>query len=145
MSTENNARGSTIDEGFRHDQSVNFIMSTDEAGGFWSNSAAPVDWMQKSLGSIGNRTLKAICMPGSHDAGMTTFNPGTAGANFANTQTQILNIYDQLRYGSRFFDIRPVISDGVFVAGHYSEVGTSTVWLGGNGQSIADVISQVNQ
>jgi hypothetical protein len=117
-------------------------MSTEESGNFWSNSGTYTDWMQQSMGSLANRTLKHICMPGSHDAGMTTFKPGTIGANFANTQAQYLEFYQQLMAGSRYFDLRPVLSNGQWVAGHYSQVGD--IWLGGNGQSLADIIRQVN-
>jgi hypothetical protein len=143
MATETNAKGAVIDEGFRHNAAVNWILSADESGAFWSNSAPPVDWMQQSLGSLGNRTLKHICMPGSHDAGMSSYNPGTVGANFENTQAQYLNIYNQLLLGSRYFDLRPVVSDGVFVSGHYSEL--DGVWVGGNGESMSDIIAQINQ
>ncbi|KAF2814969.1 PLC-like phosphodiesterase [Mytilinidion resinicola] len=143
MSTKTNPQGSVIDQGFRHNSAVNWIMSTDESGAIWSNGAPPIDWMQQSLGSIGNRTLRHICMPGSHDAGMSSYSPGTVGANFENTQAQYLDMYNQLLYGSRFFDLRPVISDGNFVSGHYSEV--ESVWVGGNGQSLADIISAVNK
>ena len=143
MATETNAKGAVIDEGFRHNAAVNWILSADESGAFWSNSAPPVDWMQQSLGSLGNRTLKHICMPGSHDAGMSSYSPGTVGANFENTQAQYLNIYNQLLLGSRYFDLRPVVSDGVFVSGHYSEL--DSVWVGGNGESMSDIIAQINQ
>lgn len=44
--------------------------------------------------------------------------------------------------GSRFFDLRPVISGGQWVSGHYSAIGD--LWVGGNGQSIADLIRQIN-
>lgn len=54
-------------------------------------------------------------MPGSHDAGMSSFKSGTVGAHFANTQTQYLDIYQQLMAGSRFFDLRPVLSKGQWV------------------------------
>lgn len=81
-------------------------------------------------------------MPGSHDAGMTTFKPGTIGANYANTQAQYLDFYQQLMVGSRYFDLRPVISNGQWVTGHYSKLGD--VWLGGNGQSISDIVKQIN-
>ncbi|KAF2007103.1 PLC-like phosphodiesterase, partial [Amniculicola lignicola CBS 123094] len=144
MSTKTSAQGSNIDIGFRHDAAVNWIMSTDEAGQWYSNSGTMVDWMQRSLGSLGNRTLKHICMPGSHDAGMSTFKPGTVGANFANTQTQYFDIYHQLIAGSRYFDLRPVISNGQWVSGHYSELGDAGVWLGGNGQSIVDIVKNIN-
>ncbi|OCK83889.1 PLC-like phosphodiesterase [Lepidopterella palustris CBS 459.81] len=143
MSTKTNPRGATIDEGFRHNGAVNWILSADESGAFWSNSAPPVDWMQQSLGSLGNRTLRHICMPGSHDAGMSSYSPGTVGANFENTQAQYLDMYNQLLFGSRYFDIRPVVSDGVFVSGHYSDV--DGIWVGGNGQSISDIIAAINK
>lgn len=142
ISTQQSPQGSNIDLGFRHDAAVNWIMSTDEAGKWWSNSGTYTDWMQQSMGSLANRTLKHICMPGSHDAGMTKYSPGTIGTNFANTQTQYLNWYDQLMAGSRFFDLRPVISNGQWVAGHYSDL--DGIWLGGNGQSVADIITQTN-
>jgi hypothetical protein len=146
VSTEQSPKGSKVGLGFRHDAAVNWIMSTDEAGRWWSNSGTYTDWMQQSMGSLGNRTLKHICMPGSHDAGMSVFKPGTVGADFANTQTQYLDFYHQLMVGSRFFDLRPVISKGQWVAGHYSSVkaGNKDVWLGGNGQSIKEIIQQIN-
>jgi hypothetical protein len=143
LATKQSAQGSSIDLGFRHDAAVDWIMSTDEAGQWWSSTNLGVDWMQQSIGSIGNRTLKQICMPGSHDAGISNFKPGTVGANFANSQTQYLNFYDQLVAGSRYFDLRPVVSAGQWVAGHYSEV-EGLGWLGGNGQSVAEIVQQVN-
>jgi hypothetical protein len=142
ISTKQSPKGSNIKLGFRRNAAVNWIVSTDEAGNFWSNSGSYAGWMEESMGSLANRTLRHICMPGSHDAGMGTFRPGTIGAHFANTQTQYLDFYQQLMAGSRFFDLRPVISRGEWVAGHYSAVGD--VWLGGNGQSLKDIIQQIN-
>lgn len=142
MATKQSPKGSKIDLGFRHDHAVDFIVSTDELGDWWSNAGDLTDWMQQSLGTLGNRTLKQICMPGSHDAGMSTFDAGTIGAHFANSQTQLLNFYDQLVAGSRYFDLRPVISGGEFKAGHYSEL--EDIWLGGNGEKVSDIIKQVN-
>jgi hypothetical protein len=146
MSTKQSSQGSQVDLGFRHDDAVNWIMSTDEAGQWWSNSGTYTDWMQQSMGSLANRTLKHICMPGSHDAGMSMLKPGTIGAHFANTQTQYLDFYQQLMAGSRFFDLRPVISGGEWVSGHYSalKLDVEDIWLGGNGQPIADIVRQVN-
>ncbi|USP73780.1 PLC-like phosphodiesterase [Curvularia clavata] len=142
MSTQQSPKGSKNKLGFRHNEAVNWIMSTDEAGNFWSNSGSYANWMQQSMGSLANRTLKHICMPGSHDAGMGVFYPGTIGAHFANTQTQYLDFYQQLMAGSRYFDLRPVLSRGQWVAGHYSAVGE--IWLGGNGQSLKDIMQQIN-
>lgn len=142
MATKQSPQGSQIDLGFRHDHAVHHIVSTDELGDWWSNAGDLTDWMQQSLGSLGNRTLKHICMPGSHDAGMSEFDPGTIGAHWTNSQTQVLNFYDQLVAGSRYFDLRPVISGGEFKAGHYSAL--EDLWVGGNGAKLADIITQVN-
>ena len=143
MSTKQSPQGANINLGFRHNAAVNWILSTDPAGTWWSNSGTYTDWMQQSMGSLANRTLKHICMPGSHDAGMGAFHPGTIGAHFANTQTQYLDFGGQLTAGSRYFDLRPVLSRGQWVAGHYSSVGD--IWLGGNGQSLEDIIRQINE
>jgi len=142
MATKQSPKGSAIDLGFRHDAAVDFLVSSDELGNWWSNTGDLTDWMHQSLDTLGNRTLRQICMPGSHDAGMSSFDAGTVGAHFSNSQTQYLNFYDQLVAGSRYFDLRPVISGGEWKAGHYSKV--ENVWLGGNGQKIADIIKQVN-
>jgi len=52
----------------------------------------------------------------------------------------------QLQAGSRYFDLRPAISGGKFVAGHYSRLGDAVngTWQGGNGQSFDEMISQIN-
>ena len=144
VATKTSPKGSQIDLGFRHDHAVNWIMSTDQAGAWWSNSGETVDWMQQAIGSLGNRTLKQIAMPGSHDAGMTRYDPGTFGANFANTQAQYLDIAGQLKVGSRFFDLRPVLSRGKWVSGHYSKLG-EIGWVGGNGESLDEMIKKLNE
>ena len=87
------------------------------------------------------------CACRSHDAGMSTYTSGTAFAKLCNTQTQTLDILGQLSQGSRYFDIRPVISGGQYYTGHYSRIqiplhGTS--WQGANGQSIQSIITDIN-
>ncbi|KAJ6471567.1 PLC-like phosphodiesterase [Mycena vitilis] len=104
--------------------------------------AQPTDWMQANIGTLGPRPLTHICIPGSHDAGMSQINGGTAFSDAANTQTQTLSIGGQA--GSRYFDIRPVIADGAYSTGHYSDITQISSWQGSNGQSIADVISDIN-
>jgi hypothetical protein len=101
-------------------------------------------WMQNALPSLGGQPLRHLCMPGSHDAGMSVLNSGTAFAQVCNTQTQTTGILGQLQYGARYFDIRPVISGGHYYTGHYGQVSQLNSWQGGNGQSIASIISDVN-
>lgn len=103
-------------------------------------------WMQQNLGTLGNRPLRHICMPGSHDAGMSTFGTSTALVSPANTVTQTTGILGQLQAGARFFDIRPVLSGGAYFTGHYSQISVAfvTTWQGANGQSISDIVQDVN-
>lgn len=99
------------------------------------------NWMADNLALLGNKTLLEIAMPGSHDAGMT-MTQDCRMAQKCNTQTQNQTILGQLQVGSRYFDIRPVVYNGAMYTGHYSVekvLGT----LGCNGQSMADVLSEV--
>lgn len=60
-------------------------------------------WMGKL--PAGTR-LNEVMMPGSHDAGMSELLNCSVGANDSNTQTQQLDMQDQLEAGSRYFDLR---------------------------------------
>jgi hypothetical protein len=142
IETQGNVKGSTVPLGWKHDDDVNWILSG--GSGWYSSSNPPPNWMAQNLSKLGSKTLKQITIPGSHDAGMGVFNKGTAFANPSNTQTQRLVFADQLRAGSRYFDLRPVISGGEYKAGHYSFVGPINGWQGGNGQTIAEIIQQIN-
>lgn len=103
-------------------------------------------WMQSNLGTLGAKNLRNICLPGTHDSGMSQFNPGTLFAAPCNVVTQTTGILGQLRYGARYFDIRPVISGGQYVTGHYTELTAAGInsWQGANGQSIASLIDDLN-
>ncbi|KAH7062144.1 PLC-like phosphodiesterase [Macrophomina phaseolina] len=141
VETQNNAAGSTISLGWNHNHAVNFVVG-GEQGAFTSNNPS-VDWMHQNLGTLGDRKLRQICMPGSHDAGMSEFNSHTGLVRDTNTLTQKFNIAEQLAAGSRWFDLRPVISSGKFYAGHYSDTGI-VGWQGANGQSLSDIINNIN-
>lgn len=104
-------------------------------------------WMQQNLSMLGNRPLRHLCMPGSHDAGMSTFGTHTALVSPSNTVTQTTGLLEQLQAGARYFDIRPVLSGGSYYTGHYSQVSVPIVgatWQGANGQSIPDIVQDVN-
>lgn len=143
LSTQNNPQGSVISLGWQHNvppnASVQLILSGQE-GDFWSNNP-PVAWMQAALPTFGHRTLGQFCMPGSHDAGMSTissgrFLGGTIGQGAVITQTNGLG--GQLQLGSRFFDIRPVLAGGQFATGHY------TGKNGANGELLTSIIAEIN-
>ncbi len=103
-------------------------------------------WMQANLDKLGEKTLRQLCLPGSHNAGMGIFTSGTPFASPCNTLTQTSLVLGQLQLGSRYFDIRPVVSAGQYYTGHYTKlnlVGLSS-WQGANGQSIEAIINDVN-
>lgn len=109
-------------------------------------AAPPPNWMQANLATLGDRTLRNLAIPGSHDAGMSSFsdNSKTGFATEANTRTQTLDLAGQLAAGARYFDIRPVISKGAFCAGHYSFVDPIKSFQGANGQLVSAMIDQIN-
>ncbi|BDD05855.1 hypothetical protein [Aureibacter tunicatorum] len=87
------------------DANETYIAQTHESesstGGIWSSSALYTDhenWMRDLHSVIANKTLGEIVLPGSHDAGMY---PSSLG------QTQDQNLYEQLKGGVRYFDLRP--------------------------------------
>src|SRR5215469_5194386 len=60
-------------------------------------------WMEDRWASISNRPLWQIPLPGAHDAG--TYAPeGSLGGPWISAQGA--NIYQQLTYGMRYFDLR---------------------------------------
>jgi hypothetical protein len=142
LSTLGNPQGSTINLGWNHNGFVNFILAGKQ--GSLTSSNPPSAWMQASLGVLGSRPLRHLCIPGSHDSGMSTVTSGTAFGSARNTQAQALGVQGQLRLGVRYFDIRPVISGGQYYTGHYSKINQINSWQGANGQSIASIISDVN-
>ncbi|HEY8034123.1 MAG TPA: hypothetical protein VIF37_00850 [Methylobacter sp.] len=112
----------------------------------WLNESIPSNWMQQNLATLGNRTLQQLCLPASHDAGMSVYTAGTIGTVANNTQTQTAGIYGQLVAGARYFDIRPVVilpndSSDIYT-GHFTAT-TGNV-AGALGQSLASIIADIN-
>ncbi|KAH8880986.1 pectin lyase-like protein [Thozetella sp. PMI_491] len=146
IGTQDVTQGSTIDLGFpvagTQGRGLQWVLTGSESYGYWTSLKPPVTWMKSILPTIGPRKLRHVCMPGSHDAGMSKLDGKTALATASNTQTQWLNIYNQLVRGSRFFDVRPCLGNGGrYMTCHYSQIGT---YQGANGEGIANVISEVN-
>jgi hypothetical protein len=128
ISTVGNPQGSIIPLGWKHDGIVEWFLSGKV--GHFSSSNPPASWMQANLSMIGDRALRHLCMPGSHDAGMSVLHASTAFVGERNVLTQKVSIGDQLVLGARYFDCRPVISSGQFVSGHYSDLGDPLGWQG---------------
>lgn len=144
LRTINNTQGTTLPIGFEHNGRVNFVLAGTTAAGFTS-SVVPVAWMQSTLGLIGQRKLSAVCMPGSHNAGMSVNTGQTPLVTEEQCLCQSTSVYGQLVAGSRFLDIRPVVAGGKFATGHYSLVGKPVGWQGMNGETIKDIIADVNK
>jgi hypothetical protein len=142
IATQGNANGDTISLGWEHDGYMSWILSG--ANGRYSSLNPPPDWMAQNLATLGSKTLKQITIPGSHDAGMGVFNDGTTFSTTDNTQVHRLTLRDQLRAGSRYLDLRPVISGGVYKIGHYGYIEALNSWQGGNGQTIAEITQDIN-
>lgn len=85
----------------------------------WSSSSLIVpdraSWMRDRLPTLGDRRLRDLILPASHDAGMYTAR-SVVGRPWAVTQD--LNIYEQLSYGIRWFDLRPRWDGRKFVIVH---------------------------
>ncbi|CAH1392321.1 unnamed protein product [Nezara viridula] len=101
------------------------------------------NWMKDHVTLFGFRTLRQLCIPGSHNSGMNELNGGTAFARRCNTLNQSQSVLKQLELGVRYFDVRPVISGGRFMTGHYTKIIFNS-WQGGNGQSIYSIVSDIN-
>lgn len=80
--------------------------------------------------------LKELVLPASHDAGMSELNHISVLTPESAVKTQSSDIYWQLRYGSRYFDIRVDYDHGELVTYH------RTLAFGANGQSLKDVFDQ---
>ena len=151
LRTLNNPVGSVTTLQWDHDNNSPFYSSSrrtsrDPQTSLITSNNPPNDWMHSIYNQISCLTLKEIVVPGSHDAGMFEFNEGAGLASPVNTVTQKIDIGSQLKYGSRYFDIRPVISGGGWKTGHYGWICILGVceWRGGNGQDLPSIINQVN-
>lgn len=82
------------------------------------------NWMQDLQAKYPNKeiTLKNICLPQAHDAGVYELN-NCFGGNDCNTKTQYLSMAMMLHSGIRVFDLRPALIDGVYWTFHRTNCG----------------------
>jgi hypothetical protein len=105
------------------------------------------DWMDYLSSTIGDRKLIEIALPGSHDAGMNEHDKHDCWlGSSCNTITQTGDIGAQLKRGSRYFDLRPVLnlnSDGTgnWSTGHVTKKGEEL--LGCYGEDMASIASSL--
>lgn len=107
-----------------------------------ANEPNNANWMAKLLNEKPNVKLNELTMPASHDAGMYA-----SYVNFKMTPpvtflTHDRSIKNQLKAGSRYFDIRVMNYDNEFHTYHASKAFVG--WVGGVGPKISDIISDIN-
>ena len=132
---------------------VTLVITGSESYGFVASlQYGPGNWMKGMYDVIKDRKVQHLVMPGSHDAGMSRISGNLASVGTKpNTQTQGLTIYDQLRVGSRLFDLRvgtvhkndDISSYGYWVMHVNNE--KADVAIGNTGESLDDVIGEVNK
>ncbi|KAK2035410.1 PLC-like phosphodiesterase, partial [Colletotrichum zoysiae] len=127
------------------------ITGSDSFGFITSLSYGPGNWMNSIKEEMKHRRLLDMIMPGTHDSGMSKITEAIlTGANSDNTQTQGLNIYDQLRVGARWFELR-VSTVHEVVTGRYEYWTThlndemADVPIGKSGEKFDDVVSEINK
>ncbi len=100
------------------------------------------DWMFGLMELYSEKEIffSELCLPGSHDAGMYNLRKCTFGANSCNTQTQQLDMYQQLEAGFRIFDVRPAFVRGEIFTQHATECGG----LGCEGDYLRDILKMTN-
>lgn len=117
---------------------IPFVLAGDTSS--FVGNIPPADCMHQSLPYLGCQTLQDLVLPGSHDSGMSMINNRKSVLAGPNTQTQDLNVYEQLVAGIRFFDIRPVWYEGEWWTGHYVR---GAIFEGANGESLDAVIGDI--
>lgn len=133
-----------------NEQPVTLVITGSEVYGdyYVSTEFADYNWMHMIRKTIRNRQLRHVVMPGSHDAGMSsiTHPHGWGGGGIpANTETQTLDHYNQLRVGTRDFDMRIIsVNSDDFWAAHVNTESSSIV-VGAAGVSLQELIDGVNR
>lgn len=106
-------------------------------------------WMEQLVKPLtGNKTLKDIVIPGSHDAGMSVLT-ATGGQqkgtiNECNTLTQALNIEQQLNSGIRMFDFRAGTYNKMLYTKHASSDCMEDALGGGYGEGLRNIATALH-
>ncbi|KND91669.1 PI-PLC X-box domain-containing protein [Tolypocladium ophioglossoides CBS 100239] len=128
------------------------ITGSNDYGFITSIRHGPGNWMRGIYDVIKDRKIQHVIMPGTHDSGMSRISGKIASIGIpSNTQTQGINIYDQLRAGARWFDLRiatvhkvPNEGDYGFWVLHVNDEKAEVV-IGNSGESLDDVVSEINR
>jgi len=128
--------------------SVALVITGSETYGYVNSlQLNNIAWMRSMYGVIKDRQLRHVVVPGAHDAAMYALSEsGWLGlGSAANTETQSLDIYNQLRTGVRYFDMRIVsVNLRLFYAAHVDEEGNAAP-VGATGPQLEELIAAVNR
>lgn len=144
LASLNNPMGSLISLGYVRDGgSVLFALAGNgtDSNPFVSSNP-PTAWMQATIKTIGSKSLREFSMPASHDSGMSEVT-GLYGGVRHNTITQTRDIFSQLCFGARHFDIRPIRFRSSFWTGHFSKTRSGAV--GCTGRSLSQIVDDINR
>ncbi|PHM30692.1 hypothetical protein [Xenorhabdus innexi] len=141
LEATNLPKGDKFTLNYLYDNTV-FFMLYGDVGNYTILDINSQSWMQDFRHILGDYSINKLCIPGSHDAGMSVATWKTIFAFDCNTLTQSYNIQKQLEFGIRFFDIRPALSDDEFCTCHFSYLGVK--WEGATGESISSIINGIN-
>ncbi|KAL2292152.1 hypothetical protein FJTKL_10796 [Diaporthe vaccinii] len=130
------------------------ITGSNSYGLITSLSFGPGNWMNGIKNEIKHRKLIDVVMPGTHEAGMSKLTDAILSRGVeSNTQNQLLDIYDQLLVGSRWFDLRvssvhqvPILEccgDYEFWISYLSDE-LGEVPIGRSGEKFEDVLDEIN-
>ncbi|CAA0110759.1 1-phosphatidylinositol phosphodiesterase [BD1-7 clade bacterium] len=96
-------------------------------------------WMTQGYFSQPNKQLRNICIPGSHDTGTYSI---TSGIDENISQTQNLDVGEQLAAGYRYFDLRFKRSGSEWVAFHGPSTGAPLSAIGSDLQAFVNANPQ---
>ncbi len=133
---------------------VSLVITGSSRYGFQASLRhGPGNWMRGMYDVIRDRPVRHLILPGSHDAGMSKISGQiTSIGSEENTQNQGVSIYDQLRAGSRWFDLRvgsvhandnAAQNNGFWVMHVNDEM--ATLAIGNTGESLDDVVGEINR
>jgi hypothetical protein len=129
---------------------IGFVIAGSYPHYFINNREPAANWMTSLVSTFpspsptGTFTLRELCLPGSHNAGMNELIEPTLAATSETIQTQSATFYNQLMHGCRYFDIHPVLSNDTYSTGNYIYHDKHNSWQGAKGQSINSIIHDLN-
>ena len=138
------------------DTAVTLVITGSSSYGFMASIRHGAgNWMRSIYDVIRGRPVRHFIMPGTHDSGMSKITNKISSIGSAqNTQNQGINIYDQLRAGARWFDLRigtihpndskdPSKHNGFWTLHVNDEM--ATIAVGNSGESLDEIISEINR